>query len=206
VVWVDLPEKYQQILDAAEQVFGQNGFTKATVEAIADQAGVGKGTVYLYFQNKQDVFLSVIENRVVRHLDLLDSQLKCVTSPEQLLATIVASTIKFFLAHQGFMNVLWEAFRFADADWQCRLLGCQQMINRRLLVYISKVVRPDSAISPPTLVDALMGAVHAVVSGRLVRNEKVDPENTAREIVALLLPGILGATIDSDPNICQNGA
>lgn len=192
MVWVDSSDKYQQILNAAEKVFGQNGYAKATVEAIADEAGVGKGTVYLYFKNKEDVFLSVIENRVAKHLNFIDSQLQRMSTPRELLTTILVSTVEFFLAHRGFMNVLWEAFRFADEDWQERLLKCQQEINDRLLVHVFKMVNSGSGASARTVLDVVMGAVHAVVAGRLLRNEEVDPQSTAEEITALLLPGILG--------------
>jgi AcrR family transcriptional regulator len=43
----------QEILQAARAVFAEHGFRRATVEAIAERAEVGKGTVYLYFANKE---------------------------------------------------------------------------------------------------------------------------------------------------------
>lgn len=49
-------EKYDAILEQAIRVFAEVGFRNADVQVIADKAGVGKGTVYRYFGNKEDLF------------------------------------------------------------------------------------------------------------------------------------------------------
>ena len=49
--------KHQAILNAASNVFADNGFAKARIEDIAAKAGVGKGTVYEYFQSKEHLLL-----------------------------------------------------------------------------------------------------------------------------------------------------
>ncbi|MGC8781632.1 MAG: TetR/AcrR family transcriptional regulator [Anaerolineae bacterium] len=50
----------QAILAAARAVFAQGGFHRATVEAIAQRAEVGKGTVYLYFENKEAILAELV--------------------------------------------------------------------------------------------------------------------------------------------------
>ncbi len=50
-------DKYQRILEAAIKVFAEQGFYKATISAIAREAGVADGTIYLYFKNKDDILV-----------------------------------------------------------------------------------------------------------------------------------------------------
>lgn len=50
----------QRILDAAEQRLWHYGFKKTTIDEIASDAGVGKGTVYLYFEGKEDIGLAIM--------------------------------------------------------------------------------------------------------------------------------------------------
>jgi len=50
----------QKILDAAEQRLWHYGFKKTTIDEIASDAGVGKGTVYLYFDGKEDIGLAIM--------------------------------------------------------------------------------------------------------------------------------------------------
>ena len=53
-------DKHQLILAAAADIFAAQGFYQATIEQIADAAGVGKGTVYLYFKSKKGLFDALV--------------------------------------------------------------------------------------------------------------------------------------------------
>lgn len=52
--------RVQSILDAARAVFFEKGFQNASMEEIASQAEIGKGTIYLYFKNKTDLYTSIL--------------------------------------------------------------------------------------------------------------------------------------------------
>ena len=54
-------EKKSRIVAAAAQVFAQRGFSGTSVAEIAVQAGIGKGTIYEYFNSKEDLFFAVFE-------------------------------------------------------------------------------------------------------------------------------------------------
>ena len=70
VRWRRLPEERpQQILEAAFEVFGEHGLAGARLDDIAKRAGVAKGTIYLYFPNKEALFKEMIRQTVVAHLE-----------------------------------------------------------------------------------------------------------------------------------------
>lgn len=52
-------EKYSAIIEAAVKVFAENGYHNSQVSKIAREAGVADGTIYLYFENKEDILTSV---------------------------------------------------------------------------------------------------------------------------------------------------
>ena len=52
--------RIQEIQIAAKKVFLRKGFINTTMEAIAEKAGISKGTVYLYFKNKQEVYIALM--------------------------------------------------------------------------------------------------------------------------------------------------
>jgi TetR/AcrR family fatty acid metabolism transcriptional regulator len=58
--------KRERILDAAVRVFAQEGFYNAKVSQIAQEAGVADGTIYLYFKSKDDLLISLFEDRMER--------------------------------------------------------------------------------------------------------------------------------------------
>lgn len=56
--------KERVILDAALDVFGKKGFSAARLEDVAAKAGVAKGTVYLYFASKEDLFRGLLRDSI----------------------------------------------------------------------------------------------------------------------------------------------
>ena len=60
----DRPAKTGMILRAATQVFAEQGYQAATMDAIAERAGIGKGTLYEYFRDKQDLFFAVFNDYI----------------------------------------------------------------------------------------------------------------------------------------------
>jgi TetR/AcrR family fatty acid metabolism transcriptional regulator len=57
-------DKRERILAAAERIFARHGFFGARVSEIAKEAGVADGTIYLYFKSKDDLLISLFENRM----------------------------------------------------------------------------------------------------------------------------------------------
>ncbi|WP_289151933.1 TetR/AcrR family transcriptional regulator [uncultured Salipiger sp.] len=57
------PEKRRQILDGAWRVFVDQGFDAASMNSICKAAGVSKGTLYVYFENKEDLFVALVEDK-----------------------------------------------------------------------------------------------------------------------------------------------
>lgn len=66
-------DKHEAILDAGYALFGSNGFYETKMSDIADRACIAKGTVYLYFKSKEDLFMAVTRRDCENFLD----QLRC---------------------------------------------------------------------------------------------------------------------------------
>ena len=71
--------RQQDILEAAREVFFEKGIHRATVDDVAAQAEVGKGTVYLYFQSKE----SILAHLLLEGLSTLLSQLDAAYAPQE---------------------------------------------------------------------------------------------------------------------------
>jgi len=75
------PDKRVRITDAAVSVFAQKGYHAARVSDVAKEAGVADGTIYLYFRNKEDLLLSIFEEKMSMLIDLLHVELDGVDCP-----------------------------------------------------------------------------------------------------------------------------
>jgi AcrR family transcriptional regulator len=58
----------RHIIRQAASEFARLGFDQANINTIAEQAGIGKGTIYLYFENKRELFLSMLRNIAQDHI------------------------------------------------------------------------------------------------------------------------------------------
>lgn len=66
----------QQMLDAAVQLFGQRGYMAASMDEIAERAGVSKPLVYLYLNSKEDLFSACIRREATALTEAVRSQVR----------------------------------------------------------------------------------------------------------------------------------
>jgi AcrR family transcriptional regulator len=86
-----------EILDAALSVFAEKGFAGARMEDIAAKAGVTKGTIYLYFQNKEAVFKSLVRDSIGTTLSGVLEASKTFEGSARDLLRFVLTTMGHFL-------------------------------------------------------------------------------------------------------------
>jgi len=77
--------KHSKIISAATKVFAKKGFFTARISDIAKEAKVADGTIYLYFNNKYDILLSVFEEEVGKIVEKTDKLLSTEDDPEKML-------------------------------------------------------------------------------------------------------------------------
>lgn len=92
-----------QLLDAAEEVFGRKGFHQATLKEVADLAEFSVGSVYSFFDNKDDLFRQVFVRRGDEFMPGMRSALQPGEgTPTEQLHRLVDYQIGFFRAHPQF--------------------------------------------------------------------------------------------------------
>ncbi|ADK86235.1 transcriptional regulator, TetR family [Desulfarculus baarsii DSM 2075] len=74
-------DKHRRIIEAAVKVFAKNGFYNSKVSEIAREANVADGTIYLYFENKDDILISLFEEELARVLEHIREALDGETDP-----------------------------------------------------------------------------------------------------------------------------
>lgn len=84
--WRRLPEERPgQILEAALAVFAERGLAAARIDDIARQAGLSKGTIYLYFPNKEELFREVVRHSVIAFIERAEERFETVGDSMQVL-------------------------------------------------------------------------------------------------------------------------
>ncbi len=83
------------ILDATDRLLGRFGYKKMTIDDLAHEVGIGKGTVYLYFPSKEEIALSHIDRIVERLKASLRSIAEKMEPPERRLAAMLLERVLF---------------------------------------------------------------------------------------------------------------
>jgi AcrR family transcriptional regulator len=96
------------ILEAARKVFAMKGFNDTTVDDIADAAGVAKGTLYLYYRSKRDVYFAALKFGVQQMYAALDEELKAQPTTEGKLRALIAVKLAYFDENRDFFKIYYS--------------------------------------------------------------------------------------------------
>lgn len=116
-------DRRQRILARSQEVFAREGFRSAEVKTIAEQAGVGKATIYKFFDSKEDLLLTIVEENLHRVRDIALGHLMAQGDPLERLEAACRGMAAYIAANRQFARVLLqEAGEFAG-DIQRRHLA-----------------------------------------------------------------------------------
>jgi TetR/AcrR family transcriptional regulator len=96
----------EEIIDAAQQVFFEKGLFMATMDDIAEKAELSKGTLYLYYKSKEDLYLAVTMRGMQLLLELFQSVLDSVSSVPKALDRLADSYLDYFNRHRDYFRML----------------------------------------------------------------------------------------------------
>ena len=193
-------DRPREICAAALEVFAERGFAAAKLEEIAKRAGVSKGTLYLYFKDKEELFRAVVRDTVSPNIDHLRDAMLAADVP-------FAQIVPMFLARLSSVAttmplgsvvkmVIGESGNFPELAqvWQ------EQVVSKALGVMVSLIekaqargeVRPgDPRFHAFTLMGPmLMGLMYREVL-QPAGGAPIDIETLARQHADTVLKGLL---------------
>jgi len=186
-------DKHQLILDAAVKVFAEKGFFLSKVSEIAREAGVADGTIYLYFKNKDDLLISIFEEKMREVI----SRFRDEIDKEEGAGARLACLIRMHLA--GFQDYpeLAAVFQVELRQSSRFMREYKKAELKQYLDLIGEIVEQGQREGvfrrgvPVGLIKRfIFGTLDEVVSTWVLAEKPYDLEALAEPIVDLLLQGI----------------
>jgi len=165
-------ERPQEILEAAFVEFSRNGYAMTTLDRVAEHAGVTKGTIYVYFESKEHLFISMVREVTKAALDTVHEMFE---THEGTTADLLRTQFSFIYQHivedrrrrEVLRMLIAEAPRFpelADRYHQEILRPCLDMLRQAIRRGMDRgefrksaiVDLPQIVIAPIALVDLWM--------------------------------------------------
>jgi AcrR family transcriptional regulator len=97
--------RHKAIIEAACRVFARSGFEATTVEAIAAEAELAKGTLYLYFKSKLDIYVAAIQGQLEVLDELTRRRVEVAEGGGEKLRTFMATRLAYLEDHRDFFKI-----------------------------------------------------------------------------------------------------
>jgi len=191
-------ERKVQIIHAAEGVFTRKGFDQARMDDIAEETGLSKGTLYLYFKSKDELIIAILDRIFQREFQVFKNiDLNSMTATEafMLFTDTVIKDVKIIL------RLMPIAYEFLALAFRNKLVqnAFKVYLGRYMDVFIPIIQRGvDTGEFRQLDVQELAIASGAIIEGTLLLwaydKSLVDPEKHIRSGMKLLLEGVQAHT------------
>ncbi len=108
----------RRIIGVAASEFARLGFDQANINVIAEQAGIGKGTIYLYFENKRDLFLAMLKHIAQAQLAVIRTALAADGTARLRLERLFRAFAHLSAEESDSFNVLMSALYGVNRSFQ----------------------------------------------------------------------------------------
>lgn len=185
--------KYKQIIDAAVIVIADNGFHQAQVSKIAKTAGVADGTIYLYFKNKEDILISLFEEKMGQFTEKIELDIAGKSNSIEKLLTLVELHL-YQLADDPYLAVVTQLeLRQSNKTLRLKinaiLKNYIKIIDSILLEGISEgVFKKDLNVRLAR--QMIFGTLDEVVTNWILNDQKYNLKDLVHPVHRLLIDGI----------------
>ena len=126
-------DKKEMILDVATRIFAKYGYNKTSLDEIAQEANIAKGTIYYYFNSKEELFLKVVQAQFGAFIQAMDKELQKLSGFEAKLRYFLQGPMIYACEHmsvwiQALKNIPFnfenhfEEFRSSHRDYMLNIL------------------------------------------------------------------------------------
>ena len=188
-------ERKDQILNAAEGVFTQKGFSKARMDDIAEETGLSKGTLYLYFKSKEDLVIAILDRIFLGAFKQLETRRSIEASATEAISQFTEEAIRDYKKMLHMMPIAYEflALAFRNKTVQKALTQYFKYYMEVLVPIIQHGIESGEFRQVDAQEVAIAAA--AIFEGTVLLwvydNSLVDVERHIRSSIQLLLEGVL---------------
>lgn len=168
----------RQILQAAESLFAEKGFYPTKVDEIARKAKLAKGTIYLRFKNKRDLFLSLIERKLELMLQEISQKARGNKPFQEKMEDILETHLRFLEENKDFFRIMQGLQERVKKEMHRRLKKGIMEKHSEYLKIVEGVLRQgikEGKVKPldvKKLPVILVGMIHSITIQWIMEGEK----------------------------------
>ncbi|GEM_PF-3896611 len=193
-------DKRELIAEAVRELIIEKKNSAFSVEEIAKKAGIGKGTVYLYFENKQQIITFTIFYYLEKFVDSIEESVKRGENPVEKLELLIRSYMENVRGVSTFWEILFESVSTRDLKEEKDRF---QKIRKRILGIIHSIIQEgvDTGFFRKfTDMEKISWIIFMLLRGMgfyvsLTKSDEEEIEEMLREVKEVLLYGIYNDSV-----------
>ncbi|SHG80021.1 TetR/AcrR family transcriptional regulator [Ornithinibacillus halophilus] len=185
--------KYKLIIDAAVKVIAENGYHNSQVSKIAKEAGVADGTIYLYFKNKEDILVSVFEEKMGQFIEQIATAINEKQTADEKLSTLVHMHFSQLASDHHLAIVTQLELRQSNIDLRLKI----NKVLKPYLIVIDEIIKEGieeklfrEDLNIPLVRQMVFGTLDETVTNWVMKDEKYDLVSQASSVHALITNGV----------------
>ena len=179
----------QAILDAARDCFFRDGFEATTISQIAEEVELSTGTLYLYFKNKEEIYVSILEEGLDILYDLMKSAEPADGAPADFIEAHARAYHRFYTDYGQYFDIMFF-LRRPDKEVELQVDLSNRLNNQtsRCLGLVESAVEKGIASGEFRLLDPHEAArvMWATMNGLMVLHEKRTEEMLTEKLPRLI--------------------
>jgi len=194
---VDTDKKKELILSAALEIFSRNGPVKTKMSEIAEEAGIGKGTIYEYYSGKDELFAATFTYHMHRIEEFMSSKLQRVASPLEKLKLYITLWPEFLKgSHLETMDIFlhyWaESIRSKHGIESFNLLQMYEKNRAFLCSLIQECIELNKIrpVDPSLTASIILGSLDGILIQWILDRELYDLDAAADALADIFINGL----------------
>jgi TetR/AcrR family fatty acid metabolism transcriptional regulator len=186
--------KRERILRAAVDVFAEHGYFNAKVAQIAKTAGVADGTIYLYFDGKEDLLITIFREHTRNYLHALEQRMANINRAEDRLRTSVRHHLETLGRDRALAVVsqveLRHSLKFLSLFSQQEVADYLNVI-RKIVEHGQEEGAFRRNVHPQLAAKAIFGVLDEMVTSWMLSEKDYDLAAQSEQVADLILTGLL---------------
>jgi AcrR family transcriptional regulator len=183
------------IIECAAKSFAEHGYDACDMDCVAAKVGVAKGTLYLYFAGKQELFLACVDWGMQQMQHSVKAAADEVSDPWEKIARAIRAYLEFFEAHPEYVELLIQeraGFRDRKRPTYFEHRDANRGTWRRLYEELVAAGRIRSDIPVERILDTVGSLVYGIMFTNHFVGRSITLDEQYQSILAIVLRGISG--------------
>ena len=183
------PRRRRQLLDVALDVFAERGYHEASMDDVAEAAGVTKPVLYQHFGSKRDLYLELLRDVGTQLMDAVVDATTAAEGPRQQVEAGFVAYFEFVGKHVSAFRLLFGSGRQADDEF----LAVTHRVEERMAEAVAALITVDiDEEHRRLLANGVVGLAEATSRYWLTQELDIDPIQLANRVAELAWAGLRG--------------